>query len=65
MTRKRGGLGMKYKIYKCTSSYQKDFLLERGIEFIWADIDVNKITFWLFDKTDEFQRIVKQYKNLK
>ena len=55
---------MKYNIYKCTSSYQKKFLMDNGLDFIWVDRDIFRTTFWLFEKTDAFNEIIKKYKNI-
>ena len=54
---------MKYNIYKCTSSYQKDFLKDNGLDYLWVGIDEEHTTFWLFERNSKFQSLITQYKN--
>jgi hypothetical protein len=55
---------MKYNIYKCKSSYQKDFLKKNGLDYIWVDVDKSNTTFWLYDRTEKFEKIIKEYSNI-
>lgn len=55
---------MKYNIYKCKSSYQKDFFKKNGLEYIWVDVDQKLQTFWLFDRTEKFERLITEYSNI-
>ena len=55
---------MKYNIYKCKSSYQKDFFKKNGLDYIWVDVDKSSTTFWLFDRTENFERIITEYSKI-
>lgn len=45
---------MKFKGYKCFSVPQKDFLLQKGLEYVTVALDPKtRDTFWLFLRNED------------
>lgn len=54
----------KIKGYQCFSVPQKDFLLNKGLEYLVAAIDQKTHkTFWLFVKCDELQEALDEWRD--
>lgn len=54
----------KYKAYKCFSVPQKEFLINKGLEYISIALDPKtKNTFWLFLKSDKLDCALTEWQN--
>ena len=54
----------KDKLYRCFNTDLKRHLLDRGCPFLMVCLDPNsKDKFWLFEKTNEFEKALIEYKN--
>ena len=50
------------KVYRCYSNNLKEFLISGGLRYLIIALDiVTKKTFWLFEKTDEFENLMNQW----
>lgn len=54
------------KLYRCFNTDLKTYLLKSGCVFLMVCLDPNsKDKFWLFEKTEEFKKILEEYKTKK
>lgn len=53
----------KFKVYKCFSNRQKEYLMDRGFEYVTIARDPKSNNlFWLFLKDSEFEKALLEYK---
>lgn len=53
----------KFKVYKCFSNRQKEYLMDRGFEYVTIARDPKSNNlFWLFLKDEEFEKALLEYK---
>ena len=54
----------KNKLYRCFNIELKTHLLKSGCVFLMVCLDPNsKDKFWLFEKTNEFQKALMEFKS--
>lgn len=52
-----------FKVYKCFSNRQKEFLMANGCEYVLIAKDVNSNSqFWLFIRDKQLNEVLEKYK---
>ncbi|MGL4454083.1 MAG: hypothetical protein ACRCX8_18910 [Sarcina sp.] len=52
-----------FKVYKCYSNKQKEFLMNNGCEYVLIARDINSDSqFWLFLRDKKLNEVLEKYK---
>lgn len=47
--------------FKCKSVKLKKYLLDNGLRYIWVDVDLENKTYWVFERTPQFETYFHLY----